>query len=95
MFFEEAPNRKSFKLNIPSYSLEQFEVRGKKFSKSVFAIQLFGALMFAVVCIAYILGLPTNTVLHGELSFRIVLSVFGSVFFVSSIAMLVVTYLRR
>jgi hypothetical protein len=70
-------------------------VQGQKFSKYVLAIQLFGALMFGVVCLAYILGLPTDTVLHGELAFRIVLSVFGSVFFVGSIAMLVVTYLRR
>jgi hypothetical protein len=67
----------------------------QKFTKQLLAIQLFGALMFAAVSLAYFLGLPTDTVYHGELAFRIAIGSFGSVFFVSSIIMLAVRYIKR
>jgi hypothetical protein len=67
----------------------------QKFTKHVLAIQLFGAVMFAVVCAAYILGLPSDTVLHGELAFRVVIGVFGAVLFVGSIVMLAAAYVTR
>ena len=67
----------------------------QKLSKYLLAVQLFGAVMFSVVCASYILGLPTDTVYHGELSFRIVIGFFGSVFFVGSIVMLAFAYLKR
>ena len=70
-------------------------MEGQKFNKYLLPIQLFGALMFAVVCIAYILGLPDHTVFHGELAFRAVIGVFGSIFFASSITILIVARLTR
>ncbi len=72
-------------------------MEGQKFNKYLLPTQLFGALMFAVVCIAYILGLGTHphTVLHGELAFRIVIGVFGSIFFAGSIVMLIVARVTR
>jgi uncharacterized membrane protein len=70
-------------------------VEGQKFRKYLLPIQLFGALMFAVVCIAYILGLPDHSVFHGELAVRVVIGVFGSIFFVGSIVMLVVAGMTR
>jgi hypothetical protein len=51
--------------------------------------------MFAVVCAAYFLGLPSDTVLHGELAFRVAIGVFGTTFFVGSIVMLAVAYVTR
>jgi hypothetical protein len=71
------------------------KVQGQKFTKHLLAIQLFGALMFAVVCAAYILGLPSDTVLHGELAFRVAIGVFGSLLFVGSIVMLAAAYAKR
>jgi len=70
-------------------------VEGQKFTKPVLVIQLFGAVMFAVVCAAYILGLPSDTVFHEELAFRVAISVFGSALFIGSIAMLAVAYITR
>ena len=51
--------------------------------------------MFGIVCAAYIFGLPTDTVLHGELAFRVAIGIFGSLFFAGSIAMLAVAYAKR
>jgi hypothetical protein len=70
-------------------------VQRRKFTKPLLAIQLFGAVMFAVVCAAYFLGLPSDTVLHGELAFRVAIGVFGTTFFVGSIVMLAVAYVTR
>ena len=67
----------------------------QKFNKYILTIQLFGAVMFALVCAAYILGLPSDTVLHGELAFRVAIGLFGSLFFAGSIAMLAVAYAQR
>ncbi len=58
-------------------------------------IQLFGAVMFAAVCAAYIFGLPTDTVLHGELSYRLLIGVFGAVFFVGSVATIAAAFASR
>ena len=67
----------------------------QKFSKYLLPIQLCGAVMFGIVCAAYILGLPSDTVLHGELAFRVAIGVFGSLFFIGSIAMLTIAYVKR
>ena len=67
----------------------------QKFTKYLLIIQLFGAIMFSMVCAAYILGLPTDTVLHEELTFRVAIGTFGSLFFAGSIAMLAVAYTQR
>lgn len=51
--------------------------------------------MFGIVCTAYILGLPSNTVYHGEPAFRVAITIFGSLFFAGSIAMLALAYSKR
>jgi hypothetical protein len=86
---------KSFKLDGASYLGKRWKVQEKKFAKYLLTVQFFGALMFAVACASYLLGLPTDTVLHGELAFRIVIGILGSVFFVGSIVMLAVAFLKR
>jgi hypothetical protein len=60
--------------------------------KKILIVQLFGALMFAVVCAAYIFGIPTNNVLHNHLEFRIVLGFLGLAFFDGSILALAMAY---
>lgn len=70
-------------------------MQNKKFTKYVLAIQLFGALMFAVVCLAYIFGLPSDTVFHEELTYRVALGAFGSVFFFGSTVLVAVDYVIR
>ncbi len=64
-------------------------MQGEKLWKLLLVVEALGAIMFAVVCAAYIFGLPDDTVLHGELAFRIVIGVFGLAFFAGSAAMLV------
>ena len=76
-------------------SLEQLNMQQQKYSKYLLTIQLCGAVMFGIVCAAYILGLPSDTVLHGELAFRIAIGFFGILFFAGSIAMLAVAYAKR
>ena len=67
----------------------------QKFNKYIITIQFLGAVMFAIVSAAYILGLPGDTVFHGELPFRVAIAIFGSIFFVGSVAMLAVAYFER
>lgn len=64
-------------------------------TKYLLAVEALGAIMFAAVCLAYILGLPSNGVLHEELAFRVVIGSFGSAFFVGSIVLLVVAYATK
>jgi hypothetical protein len=70
-------------------------MRNNRNTKYLLAVEAFGAVMFAVVCLAYILGLPSNSVLHGEVAFRVVIGFFGSVFFVGSIAVLIAAYVAK
>jgi hypothetical protein len=70
-------------------------MRNNRNTKYLLTVEAFGAVMFAVVCLAYILGLPSNSVLHGELAFRVVIGFFGSVFFVGSIAVLIAAYVAK
>jgi hypothetical protein len=63
--------------------------------KPMLIVELFGALMLAAVCAAYILGLPTDTVLHGELAYRITIGIFGSAFLIGSVVILVVANLKK
>ncbi len=65
-------------------------MNGEKFWKPLLAIEALGAVMFAVVCAAYIFGLPKDEVLHKELAYRIAIGVFGLSFFAGSAAMLTV-----
>jgi hypothetical protein len=71
------------------------KLKKQEFVKPVILIQLFGATMFAAVSIAYLLGLPTDTVYHGELAFRIAIGTLGSVFFVGSIIMLLAGFAKK
>ena len=87
--------KKSFKLDEARYLGKRWKVQEKKFGKYLLTVQFFGAFMFAVACASYILGLPTDTVLHEELAYRIVIGGLGSVFFVGSIVMLAVAFLKR
>jgi len=70
-------------------------VQSQNYPKYILAIQLFGALMFAVVCLAYILGLPSDEVFHEELVYRVVIGGFGSIFFAGSVVLLAVAYVTR
>ena len=66
----------------------------KRLTMVVLAIQLFGAAMFALVCAAYIFGLP-NTVLHETLAFRVGIGFFGSFLFLGSLVLAVVDWKKQ
>ena len=70
-------------------------MKSQNYTKYILAIQLFGALMFAVACLAYILGLPLDEVLHEELAYRVAIGGFGSIFFAGSVVLLAVAYVIR
>jgi len=58
----------------------------------VFLAQALGAVAYAIFIASYALALPSNEVLHGELIFRIPLSIFGGLFLVTSVTLLLLSF---
>jgi hypothetical protein len=54
--------------------------------------QALGAVAYAIFITSYALALPSNEVLHGEPIFRIPLSIFGGLFIVASVALLLLSF---
>lgn len=54
--------------------------------------QALGAIAYAIFIASYALALPSNEVLHGEPIFRIPLSIFGGLFLVVSVTLLVLSF---
>jgi hypothetical protein len=54
--------------------------------------QALGAIAYAIFIASYALALPSNEVLHGEPIFRIPLSIFGGLFLVASVTLLVLSF---
>jgi hypothetical protein len=50
----------------------------KKITTVLFSLQGIGAVFVGIFLAAYLGGLPTTTVLHSELAFRIPLIIFGA-----------------
>jgi len=72
--------------------MEAVTMQSQNIVKNLLIVEFFGALMFAVVCAAYIFGIPANTVLHGNLEFRIVLGFLGLAFFDGSLLLIAMAY---
>jgi hypothetical protein len=51
-----------------------------------------GAIFFAVFWASYALALPSNRVLHGEAIFKIPISIFGGLFVILAIVLLVLSF---
>jgi hypothetical protein len=58
----------------------------------VFLTQALGAVAYAIFIASYALALPSNEVLHGEPIFRIPLSIFGGLFLVASVTLLLLSF---
>jgi TRAP-type C4-dicarboxylate transport system permease small subunit len=63
--------------------------------KWVLIAQGLGAVFFAVFFASYTLALPSNRVLHGELIFKIPISIFGGLFLLFSVLLLVYSFAKR
>ncbi len=64
----------------------------KQFAWLVLLAQGVGAVFFAVFWASYAFALPSNRVLHGEPVFKIPISVFGGLFILLVIVLLVLSF---
>jgi hypothetical protein len=74
-------------LGIPV--LLQLNSRSKRLSILVFIAQGVGAVFYTFFSLAYILALPTNSILHGQDAFRIALSISGGLYLVLTAAIVI------
>jgi hypothetical protein len=61
----------------------------------VFLAQGIGAVFYAVFLASYALALPSNRVLHELPVFRIPLSIFGAIFILSTVILLLLSFLKK
>ena len=61
----------------------------------VFLAQGIGAIFYAVFLASYALALPSNRVLHELPVFRIPLSIFGAAFILSTVILLLLSFLKK
>jgi len=61
----------------------------------VFLAQGIGAVFYAIFLASYALALPSNRVLHGEPIFRTPLSIFGALFLLATIALLILSFVVK
>ena len=63
-----------------------------RIAKILLLTQGVGAVFFFVFISSYALALPSNRVLHGEPVFHIPISIFGAIFIILTIALLVASF---
>jgi hypothetical protein len=77
-------------------SLERLlQLKRNQLARFVFLTQGIGALSYAVFIASYALALPSNRVLHGEPIFRIPLSIFGGLFILSIVMLLILSFIVK
>jgi hypothetical protein len=67
-------------------------LKTNQLGRIVLLAQGVGAIFFAVFWASYAFALPSNRVLHGEAIFKIPISVFGALFVILSIVLLVLSF---
>ncbi len=70
-------------------------MKSKQLDRFLFAIQGIGIIFYGVFSAAYILALPSNHLLSGEPVFHVLLSIFGGLFFLLTIAAIAVSVTAR
>jgi len=68
-------------------------LKTNQIGRIVLLTQGIGAVFFAVFWAAYAFALPSNHVLHGEAIFKIPISIFGGLFVMLTIALLVLSFI--
>jgi len=61
----------------------------------VFLVQGIGAIFYAVFWASYALALPSNRVFHDLPVFRIPLSIFGAIFILSTVILLLLSFMVK
>ena len=64
-------------------------------AKMVFLAQGIGAVFYAVFLASYALALPSNHVLHDLPVFKIPISIFGGLFILSIVILLLLSFLKK
>jgi hypothetical protein len=61
----------------------------------LFLVQLVGAIFYCVLLAAYVLPFPSTQVLIGDPTFKLLLTVFGGLFLLSTVASMAVSKLNK
>jgi hypothetical protein len=61
----------------------------------VLLTQGIGAIFYAVFLTSYALALPSNQVLHDLPVFKIPISIFGAIFLISTVILLLLSFLKK
>lgn len=64
-------------------------------SKLLFALEGIGAIFLGAFLLAYLMGLPTQTVYHSDPTLRMILSLFGGLLLVLALIALAVSIIKR
>jgi len=67
-------------------------LKSKQLASLVFLAQGAGAIFYAVFLASYALALPSNEVLHDLPVFKIPISIFGAIFIVSTVVLLLLSF---
>ncbi len=67
-------------------------MKSKQLASLVFLAQGAGAIFYAVFLASYALALPSNEVLHDLPVFKIPISIFGAIFIVSTVVLLLLSF---
>ena len=70
-------------------------LKRKQLATLVFLAQGAGAIFYAVFLASYALALPSNRVLHDLPVFKIPISIFGAVFIVSTVVLLLFSFIVK
>jgi TRAP-type C4-dicarboxylate transport system permease small subunit len=70
-------------------------LKSKQLAKIVFLAQGAGAIFYAVFLASYALALPSNQVLHDQPVFKIPISIFGAIFIVSTVVLLLFSFIAK
>ena len=68
-------------------------VKRNQLAQFVMLTQGIGAVFFAVFVASYAFALPSNHVLHGELVYKIPISIFGGLFILLTIILLALSFI--
>lgn len=71
------------------------QLKTNQLAKMVFLAQGIGAVFYAVFLASYALALPSNHVLHDQPVFRIPLSIFGGIFILSIVVLLLLSFVAK
>jgi hypothetical protein len=71
------------------------KLKTSQLGRIVLLTQGIGAIFFVVFLASYTMALPSNRVLHGEAIFKIPISIFGSLFLILTISLLIFSFVWK